>query len=302
MLEHYPCIHLSAGQLLRDETLKEGSPHAALIEECLIAGKIVPVEISLALLARAIQDTPRSSSMVFLVDGFPRNFDNLDGWTATMPALTSVAGVLHYDCPLEILEKRVLERAKDSGRSDDNLESLRKRFKTFQTDTIPVVDMLRTVAGQSISMQVFEIEANRPIESVWKDTQSSLNSVIANDVLAHSHKLLHAIAVRDAKTYASLCANEMLEGCNNNAEELLQTQELSTSDNAPDGVVLEQQIDCISKAQLEFITGTKAKVSYRRLLGETTFVETRLWSHTKEGGWRMIHFFRSPLLEAGTQI
>ena len=300
MLEHYPCIHLSAGQLLRDETLKEGSPHAALIEECLVAGKIVPVEISLALLAKAIQDTPLSSSMVFLVDGFPRNFDNLDGWTATMPALSSVSGVLHYDCPLEILEKRVLERAKESGRSDDNLESLRKRFKTFQTDTTPVVGMLRTVAEQSISMQVFDIEANRPIECVWKDTQSSLNYVIANDVLTQSNKLLNAIAARDAKGYASLCAKEMMEGCNNSAEELLQTQELST-EKSPDGVVLEQP-DCISKAQLEFITGTKAKVSYRRSLGESTFVESRLWSHTKEDGWKMIHFFRSPLLETGAQI
>lgn len=283
IFENYPCVHLSAGQLLRDETSKEGSPHRAIIEECLVGGKIVPVEISLALLAQAIKDAP-GKSMVFLVDGFPRNFDNLDGWTAGMPGIASVTGVLHYDCPLEVLEKRILARAKDSGRSDDNLESLRKRFKTFKTETMPVVDVLRKVAEESVSMQVFEIEANRPIESVWQDTQTSLNSVIANDILAQNNKLLDAIAAKDAEKYAQLCAPEMLDKCG--PTELLKAQELSETD------VVEP--DCISKALLEFITGTKAKVSYRRSLGESVFQESRIWSHTKDG-WKMIHFFRSPL-------
>lgn len=40
MLKEYPCVHLSAGQLLRDETTKKDSPHAALIEECIVAGKV----------------------------------------------------------------------------------------------------------------------------------------------------------------------------------------------------------------------------------------------------------------------
>lgn len=40
LLKEYPCVHLSAGQLLRDETKKEDSPHAALIEECIVAGKV----------------------------------------------------------------------------------------------------------------------------------------------------------------------------------------------------------------------------------------------------------------------
>lgn len=283
ILQNYPCVHLSAGQLLRDETSKEGSPHAKMIEDCLVAGKIVPVEISLALLAQAMQAAP-GKSMVFLVDGFPRNFDNLDGWTAGMPNVASVSGVLHYDCPLEVLEKRVLERAKDSGRSDDNLESLRKRFNTFNKDTMPVVDILRKVAEESTSMKVFEIEANRPIDSVWADTQKSLNSVIANDILAQNDKLLDAIAAKDAETYTRLCADAMVDG--SEPSEFLKSQELDDSN--------EGQPDCISKAQMEFITGTKVKVSYRRSLGDAVFQEARIWSYTRDG-WKMIHFFRSPV-------
>jgi len=283
ILQNYPCVHLSAGQLLRDETTKEGSPHAELIEECLVAGKIVPVEISLALLEQAMQEAP-GKSMVFLIDGFPRNFDNLDGWTAQMPPVSSVNGVLHYDCPLEVLEKRILERAKESGRSDDNLESLRKRFKTFNSETMPVVDMLREVAKES-SMEVFEIAANRPIESVWEDTQKALNSVIANDVLAQNWKLLESVSEKDAKKYVSFCANEMVEGCD--PEKLLEDQELGED---------ERPSNCISKAELTFVSGTKVNVSYERTFGKSHFKETRVWSHTQDG-WKMVHFFRTPVTQ-----
>lgn len=280
ILQNYPCVHLSAGELLRQETTKEGSPHAQMIEECLVAGRIVPVEISLALLEQAMKDAP-GESLVFLVDGFPRNFNNLNGWTARMPQVSSVVGVLHYDCPLEVLEKRILERAKDSGRSDDNLESLRKRFKTFNADTMPAVDMLRQVAQQT-PMEVYDIAANRPIETVWQDTQKALNSVIANDILAHSWKLLEAAAESNAEQYVQLCAKEML--ADNTPEELLKAQEFCE----------DLQFICISKAELNFVSGTKVVLSYLRKSEGVTFKETRVWSHSMDG-WKMVHFVRAPL-------
>jgi UMP-CMP kinase len=284
ILQNYPCVHLSAGQLLREETEKKDSPHGQLIEECLVAGKIVPVEISLALLEQAMREAP-GKSLVFLIDGFPRNYDNLDGWTARMPKVASVSGVLHYACPLEVLEKRILERAKESGRSDDNLESLRKRFKTFNAETMPAVDVLGKVAETSC-LQVFEIAANRPIETVWEDTQQALNSVIANDILMANLKLLESVSAKDVDKYAELCSQEMFADCS--PKELLEARE-----NCED---IQSSSNCISRAELSFVSGTKAVVSYERAFGGSTFKETRVWSHKTEG-WKMIHFFRSPLDE-----
>lgn len=280
ILQNYPCLHLSAGQLLREETKREDSPHAQLIEECLVAGKIVPVEISLALLERAMLEAS-GKSLVFLIDGFPRNYDNLNGWEARMPKVASVSGVLHYDCPLEVLEKRILGRAKDSGRSDDNLESIRKRFTTFRTDTIPVLNVLRNVA-QETCMRVFDIAANRPIETVWQETQQALNTVITSDILTHNRQLLEAAAAKDATKYAELCAEGML--ADHSPEELLKAQEYCED--------LESL--CISDAELNFVSGTKVVLSYLREVRGTTFKETRVWSHNM-AGWKMIHFFRSPL-------
>ena len=88
MLEkNYPVQHLSVGQLLRDEQAKPGSPTAALIAERIQAGKIVPVEISLQLVQQAMQASQADTAgvgTVFLIDGFPRNEDNLAGWCRNM--------------------------------------------------------------------------------------------------------------------------------------------------------------------------------------------------------------------------
>ena len=74
----------------------------------------------------------------YLIDGFPRNVDNLDGWSRIMgpvPALPSSATrpyaivpfVLFLECTEDIMLQRCLDRGKTSGRSDDNKESLVKR-------------------------------------------------------------------------------------------------------------------------------------------------------------------------------
>jgi UMP-CMP kinase len=47
---------------------------------------------------------------------------------------------LFFDCPEDTMQERLLDRGKTSGRSDDNLESIKKRFKTFVETSMPVVD------------------------------------------------------------------------------------------------------------------------------------------------------------------
>ena len=278
ILKNYPCVHLSAGELLREETKKNDSEHATLIEDCLVAGKIVPVEISLALLRQAMEEAT-GRSQVFLIDGFPRNFDNLDGWAKLMTGVATVDGVLAYECPLDVLEERILERAKGSGRSDDNLESLRRRFMTFEAETVPVIETLREIS-QTTSMEFHDVVADRSVDEVWSDTKAALNSVIANDVLHQTSRLLEAVATSDEETYANLCADEMIS-CP--PKDLLQAQEGD----------LEVSPGSVTNAELRFVSGTKVQVTYERKWGNQTVKESRVWSY-RHSGWKMVHFFRVP--------
>jgi len=133
LVEKYGFVHLSAGDLLRDE-VSSGSPHGSMISEMIRNGKIVPAEITVGLLDAAMD---ASKATRFLIDGFPRDMANVAAWESRLGAPEFV---LAYDCPEEELERRLLKRGETSGRSDDNLTSIKKRFKTFVDQSTPAID------------------------------------------------------------------------------------------------------------------------------------------------------------------
>jgi len=160
IVDTFNFVHLSAGDLLRAEQ-ESGSDNAALINSFIRDGKIVPVEITVMLIKNAMEramaaEEPKSR---FLVDGFPRNEDNLQGWTKVMAGFADVKFVLFMDCDEETMEKRCLGRAAEQNRSDDNVETIRKRFHTYVESTRPIIELF---AKQNL---VKEIDA-RPEQDV----------------------------------------------------------------------------------------------------------------------------------------
>ena len=322
----YKCIHLSVGELLRKERQRgDESPHAELIESCLVAGNIVPVEISLGLVRNAMDEAiliddkddgalNKYGQPIFLVDGFPRNYDNLSGWTKNMPNYAACLGSLVYDCSMDVLEQRILGRAATSGRSDDNLESARKRFKTFQQQTMPVVHALEEVEKMQMAnddevigkLHIHHIIGEGTVDEVWDATKKAMDGYIKNDILSANAQLLQAIEAEDVSKYASLASIEMLS---TSTQEGDQSHDENVEIDINKGFQVHELIDdCsngtvnhISNATIEFPTGTKAIVSYNRRIedkatGEvkSEFRETRVWSHEQQG-WMCIHFVRKPL-------
>jgi len=136
--EEFRWVHLSAGDLLRAERAK-GSELGDQIDHHIKNGTIVPVEVTCSLLENAMIAN-KDVTNDFLIDGFPRNKDNLDGWQRQMSAKTDVKFTLFFDCTEEICTERCLQRGMaGSGRTDDNIESLRKRFVTNKESTMPIV-------------------------------------------------------------------------------------------------------------------------------------------------------------------
>ena len=57
-----------------------------------------------------------------------------------MGSYCSVEFVLFFDCPEPVMEERLLKRGQSSGRTDDNPESIRKRYNTYLESTLPIID------------------------------------------------------------------------------------------------------------------------------------------------------------------
>ncbi|KAI9844311.1 MAG: hypothetical protein M1838_002238 [Thelocarpon superellum] len=145
--------HLSAGDLLRAEQERPGSQYGDLIRDYIKEGTIVPMEVTVALLENAMKDAVKEKTHDgdgdgdgdgagagkgrFLIDGFPRKMDQAERFEAVV---CPSRFVLFFDCPEDVMQKRLLHRGETSGRADDNLESISKRFRTFVDTSMPVVE------------------------------------------------------------------------------------------------------------------------------------------------------------------
>lgn len=148
LVRDYGFTHLSAGDLLRAEQNRQGSQYGDLIKSYIREGKIVPMEITVALLSNAMAGALEAGSVGgvaggaggkarFLIDGFPRKLDQASFFEDTV---CRSLFTLFLSCPEEVMEGRLLKRGETSGRDDDNAESIRKRFRTFVETSMPVVE------------------------------------------------------------------------------------------------------------------------------------------------------------------
>jgi UMP-CMP kinase len=157
LVEEFDVVHLSAGDLLRAH-MKSGSPEGKMVADMIAHGQIVPSYVTVGLLQRAMDE---SGKIKFLIDGFPRNEEN----RAAFEAQTGIDPkfVLFFDCPEEVMESRLL--ARNEGRTDDNIETIRKRFRVFLEQSMPVVNFYDKTG------RVARINADRPPEEVYKEVR-----------------------------------------------------------------------------------------------------------------------------------
>jgi adenylate kinase len=104
----------------------------------------------------------------FLIDGFPRELDQALEFEKKIgqPRL-----VVYFDCNLSTLEKRLLRRAQTSGRVDDNIETMRKRFETFYSKSYPVVQ--HYVKNQ----RCFTVSAEGTEDEIFLDVQRAFHQL-----------------------------------------------------------------------------------------------------------------------------
>jgi UMP-CMP kinase len=144
LVKDYGFVHLSAGDLLRAEQLREGSQYGAMIKTYITEGKIVPMEVTVNLLSNAMRESldnnpPAPGTKArFLIDGFPRKLDQAVFFEETVCPSELV---LFLDCPEDVMEARLLKRGETSGRDTsmpvvDDFEAKGKVVKVQATGSV----------------------------------------------------------------------------------------------------------------------------------------------------------------------
>ena len=134
IVEKYHLNHISTGDLLRRE-IAEGTELGKRIKSIMDSGSLVSDDIVVEMIDKAIANDTQG----ILFDGFPRNVaqaETLDKLLAKHGR--SLTCMVSLDVPREELVRRMLERAKISGRSDDNEETIKNRLREYEAKTLPV--------------------------------------------------------------------------------------------------------------------------------------------------------------------
>jgi adenylate kinase len=136
IIQKYKLVHISTGDLLREEVAAR-SELGLQAKSIMDRGELVSDEIVIGMIRKKIEEHQQGPGFIF--DGFPRTVEQA---RELRKALTDyderVSMMISLDVPREELVKRLLKRGKDTGRSDDNLETINNRIDVYNRQTIPV--------------------------------------------------------------------------------------------------------------------------------------------------------------------
>ncbi|MCH7657217.1 MAG: adenylate kinase [Bacteroidetes bacterium] len=167
----YGLVHLSTGDILRDALAKK-TGLGVKAQEYMDKGELVPDEDVIGMLMKVLDENMNSNGFIF--DGFPRtgkqalflkeNLEKRD---------TMIYALLTLDVEKEELIKRLIDRGKKTGRSDDKLSVIENRIKVYHDQTAPVIEFFRKmdkyypVDGMGTIDEIFD-RLCRVIEEVIK--------------------------------------------------------------------------------------------------------------------------------------
>ena len=139
LVEKYNLLHISTGDLFRYE-IGNQTPLGVLAKKYIDEGALVPDEVTVGMLRNKVEANPDVEGYIF--DGFPRTINQSEALDALLSSKgTTINQLIMLEVPDDELVRRLLERGKTSGRTDDTDESIiRNRIAIYKQDTAPVYD------------------------------------------------------------------------------------------------------------------------------------------------------------------
>lgn len=159
--------HFSTGELLRKEA-KSGSELGKIIDEKINEGELVPVNIAVETITKAIKN---SKKKIILVDGFPRSVEQMMELEKELPYNPNIKLSMVFEVQVseEVARQRVLGRARGS---DDKEEVFINRMKIYNEPINLIRDFYK---AQGL---LIEINGERKIEEIVKDMENKINANI----------------------------------------------------------------------------------------------------------------------------
>jgi adenylate kinase len=168
LVEKYGLVHLSTGNLLREER-QQKTPLGIEAESFMAKGQLVPDEVVIGMVDSYFDKNKGAKG--FLFDGFPRTVAQAEALDKLLTLKkTEIASVLALDVAEEELVKRLVNRGKTSGRSDDSDEKIiRKRLSVYNDETAPVADHYKR------AKKLLHIKGEGSVDDIFNSLSDSID-------------------------------------------------------------------------------------------------------------------------------
>lgn len=158
----YEMGHISTGDVLRGE-IKNGTELGNIAKGYIDNGQLIPDELMIDILAKTYDSMSSSNGVIF--DGFPRTIEQAEALKRMLSERGHDMGMMiELVVDEETLMARLLNRAIEQGRADDNEETIKKRFEVYNKQTSPLAEW-------------FQNEGIRNVFT-WKGSKEQMLSVI----------------------------------------------------------------------------------------------------------------------------
>ena len=134
----YGINHISTGDVLRAE-IKNNTELGKIAKGYIDQGQLIPDELIIDILAKTLDSFEDSKGVIF--DGFPRTIPQAEALKKVLAERgQNVSIMLGLDVPEDELMTRLIKRGQESGRADDNEETIKKRLVVYHSQTAPLID------------------------------------------------------------------------------------------------------------------------------------------------------------------
>lgn len=136
--EKYGIRHISTGDVLREE-IKNGTELGKTAKRYIDEGQLLPDELIIDILASVLDSMKGHNGVIF--DGFPRTIPQAEALKKLLlDRGQDITAMLDLDVPEKELITRLLKRGQESGRADDNMETIKKRLDVYKSQTFPLIE------------------------------------------------------------------------------------------------------------------------------------------------------------------
>ncbi len=170
LIKKYGLHHISTGDVLRSH-IKRQTELGKLAESYINQGQLIPDEVMVDVLADIFRTEPEKTAKGVIFDGFPRTVAQAEALNKMLKEYnTEVHAVIGLEVEEPELIRRMLERGKESGRADDNIDTIKKRLDVYHKQTSPLRDYYIGKAKYKA------IDGNMDIDTISAEINKHLDS------------------------------------------------------------------------------------------------------------------------------